>query len=201
MGGIGGCVMPESVLKDARYYDSLPYPEPEVEQKNIEYADLLLQNYAGGISELTSVNLYMYQHIIGCGMFKEYAELMGQICKVEMKHLEFLGKTIKLLGLKPTYVNSVYPHGHLWSADEIDFGHEIQGMLAADIRAEEDMIRSYKYHKVLISDRYIHKLINRIIMDEELHLDLFHRMLKAYNRGSSSLISEDIYFYDLPRAR
>jgi bacterioferritin len=42
------------------YASPLPYPEIKVMEPNKYYATLLLEDYAGMISELTAVNQYSY---------------------------------------------------------------------------------------------------------------------------------------------
>jgi bacterioferritin len=49
------------ISKHTKYALDLPYPEPMVEIPNIEYANLLLKDYAGAVSEFTAISLYVYQ--------------------------------------------------------------------------------------------------------------------------------------------
>ncbi|AWI04299.1 ferritin-like domain-containing protein [Clostridium drakei] len=172
--------MPGNILKYAKYIANGPYPEPEVEGKNIFYANLLLEDYAGMVSELTAINLYIFQHIVSEGKYGDFAELIGGIAMAEMKHLELLGDTIKLLGVKPVYANSTCPFSKLWTAKYVNFTTVIKAMIAEAIRSEKKAINQYKGHIILIKDEFIKKLINRIIVDEELHLKLLEEMYEKY---------------------
>lgn len=89
--------MPGDISKHTKYIANLPYPEPRVESPNVQYANILLRDYSGAVSEFTAVNLYVYQHFVSDEEYEDYAELIGGISMAEMKHLELLGETIKLL--------------------------------------------------------------------------------------------------------
>lgn len=170
--------MPGDISKHTKFKVDEPYPEPKVERKNIYNANILLQDYAGVVSELTAISLYSYQHFVSDDIYKEYAKVIGEISMVEMKHLELLGETIKLLGVKPTYVNSVCPCGQVWTASYVNFTDKIKEMLLEDIKAEQRAIENYRHHLFLINDKYIKKLLERIILDEELHLKVFKELYK-----------------------
>ena len=78
-----------------------PYPEVRVERKNIEYAKLLLDDYASEVGEDRAIHQYVYQKF---DKFKDnplFSKTLSQIAMVEMRHLELLGETIKLLGVNP----------------------------------------------------------------------------------------------------
>jgi bacterioferritin len=174
--------MPGDISKHTKYKVDLPYPEAKVEQKNIYYANLLLQDYAGAVSEFTAVSLYIYQHFVSDDKYKSYAKIIGQISIVEMKHLELIAKTIKLLGVKPVFVNSVCPCGRMWTSDYVNYDTCIRGMILEDIKAETKAIENYEKHLCLINDKYIKELIERIILDEKLHLKIFKELYEKYNR-------------------
>ena len=84
---------------------NLPYPEIRVEGKNIEYAKLLMEIYAGKISEDTAIHLYIFEHLSLEKKYEYYAKILVQIAIVEMKHLNILGELIKLLGIEPEFMS------------------------------------------------------------------------------------------------
>lgn len=172
--------MPGDISKHTKYIVNLPYPEPRVERPNVEYGNIILKDYAGDVSEFTAINLYVYQHVVSEGKYDDYAKLIGQVSIAEMKHLELLGETIKLLGVKPIYIDNACPPGRLWTPCYINFTAFIKEMLIEDIKAEQKAIENYKYHLTLIRDKYIRELIERIIPDEELHLKLFNELYEKY---------------------
>lgn len=173
--------MPGDISKHTKFKVDLSYPEPKVEQKNTYYANILLEDYAGAVSEFTAISLYTYQHFVSDDRYKNYAKVIGEISIVEMKHLELIGETIKLLGVKPVFVNSVYPCGRMWTSEYVNYDASIKGMILEDIKAETKAIKNYERDLSLINDNYIKKLIERIILDEKLHLKIFQELYKKYN--------------------
>ncbi|MBV7274943.1 ferritin-like domain-containing protein [Clostridium thailandense] len=174
--------MPEDLTRHNSFSANSHYPEPKIECKNINYANILLQDYAGTVSELTASCLYVFQHIVSEDRYKDYSKLIKGISIVEMKHLHLLGETIKLLGVKPVYTNSVYPCGQLWSAAYVNYTDRILDMILEDIKSEKQAIRNYEKDMCLINDKYIRKLLERIIEDEKVHLKLFKEMYKEYSK-------------------
>lgn len=172
--------MPGDISKHSKYSVDVPYPKAKVEQKNMHYANILLEDYAGAVSEFTAISLYIYQHFVSEDRYKDYAEAIGGISIVEMKHLELLAETIKLLGVKPVFINSICPCGQMWTANYVNFDTYIKGMLLEDIKSETKAIESYEKHLCLINDKYIRKLLERIILDEKLHLNIFKKLYKKY---------------------
>lgn len=154
------------------------YPEVRVERPNIEYAELLLQDYAGVVSEDTAIHLYMYQSFLQDEKWEEFSEALEDIAIVEMHHLDLLGKTILKLGLNPIFatINSENNNIMYWTSENVDYTDEIKKMLQVDIKAETLAIEQYKLHKEIINDKYIKVLLNRIIQDEEEHLKIFKEL-------------------------
>ena len=154
----------------------IPYPEIKVEAKNAYYADLLSQDYTGWVSELTACLLYSYQHFSSFEDNKEFSKMIEEIAVVEMKHLEILGKTIKLLGKDPVYKTCESERGDcvFWSSDNVSYKTDLKDMLKTDIHSEESAIKSYENHKKLIKDKYIKKMLDRINIEKKRHLEIFN---------------------------
>lgn len=172
--------MPGDISEHTKYIVDLPYPEPMIEKKDVYYANILFDDYSGVISEMTAINLYIYQHIIGEEAYDKYAEIVGGIAMAEMKHLELLGETIKLLGLKPVFKGSCAVYNRPWNAQYVNYSSNIRDMIEEDIKSEKKAIENYKYHIYLIQDKYIRNLLERIILDERLHLKLFKELYEIY---------------------
>lgn len=173
--------MLDDLWRRSKYSVDKPYPEAKVERKNVEHANLLLGDYAGQVSEFTAISLYSFQHFVSDEVYKDYAEVIEGIAVVEMKHLELVGETIKLLGVKPAFTGSFY-NGTPWNGCFVNYTTNILDMLMEDIRSEEQAIRTYEKHICLINDNCIKKLLERIILDERLHLKLFNELLHKYSK-------------------
>ncbi len=148
------------------YKSNLPYPDIKVEKENIEYARLLSYPYAGLVSEDTATHLYMYQSFI---LDDEVSNILEKIAIVEMKHLELLAKTIKLLGLNPEYKVNNIP----WTTNYVNYNNNLKDILKINIEAETLAIKNYNNLIKVIDDKYIKELLKRIIIDEEIHLKIF----------------------------
>lgn len=159
-----------------------PYPEPRVVRPNRYYAMLLLEDYAGAVSEMTAINQYFYHYLTFEG-YNDIAELEECISIVEMGHLELLGETIRLLGVAPEYRTLTNNRTNYWNASYVYYGDNICDRLAADIAAEKAAIQNYRYHQYLIDDPHIKQLLERIIRDEEHHLQLFSEAAAKYCPG------------------
>lgn len=159
------------------YKSNKPYPQVRVEKQNIEYAKLLLENYAGDVSEETAIHLYMYQNMITSDETEEYAKIIEQIGIVEMRHLSLLGKTIKLLGLKPVY-GTLYSENYIkpWNSSNVNYATNIKEILIVNIKNETKAIENYDKRIMQIKDKYIRELLFRIIEDEKIHLEIFKNL-------------------------
>lgn len=158
----------------------IPYPEVKVEEKNPYYADLLSQDYAGDTSELTASLLYSYQNFEIFNKNEKFSKLIEEISIIEMKHLEILGKTIKLLGKNPTYKTCESQRGDciMWSSNNVIYDTDLKDMLKTDIKSEKLAIKNYEHHMNIIEDKYIKDIIKRIILDEKRHLQIFETLLE-----------------------
>lgn len=154
----------------------IPYPKVRVEEKNPYYADLLSEDYAGIKGELTAITQYSYQHMEKFSSNIEFSKIMEEIAKAEMIHLELLGKTIKLLGKNPIYSTCESSRGDciMWNSNFVNYSTDLKDMLKIDISSEEAAIKTYTLHKKLIDDKYIKEMLDRIIMDEKRHLEIFN---------------------------
>lgn len=158
-------------------YIDKPYPSIRVEEKNEDYAKLLLKNFAGKVSEDTAIHLYLFQMLILKDDCKELANALEKIAIVEMHHLEMLGETIKLLGIKPVYGTMIGDYFNPWNGNNVNYTIKKEDMLKINIKAEEKAIKNYQQNIALINDKYIKVLLARIIEDEKLHIKIFKSFL------------------------
>ena len=158
-----------------------PYPKVQVLRKNTYYANLLLEDYSGAISELSSITQYEYQKFNKFDVDLEFASILSSIAMVEMKHLELLGETIKLLGIDPKFVYSNYNLSSYWNGSFVDYTTNIINMLQSDIKIEKEAIAKYSYDISVIDDEYIKATLYRIIEDEKQHIKCFEYLLNKYS--------------------
>ena len=158
-----------------------PYPPVMVEEENLHYAQLLAVNLASPKSELTSVLQYIYQDWFFTPQYKEVARIIKKIAIVEMHHMDILGRLIVLLDGNPTYCAVTDNRFHIWNGNMVTYSNMVCLALTDNICLEEAAIASYKEHAAQINDHYIVDVLNRIIEDEQVHLQIFHKMLNDLN--------------------
>lgn len=156
------------------------YPEIKVVGPNLFYAQLLLEDYAGVVSEMTAITQYLHHHITLEEVSEEVSELEECISIVEMHHLEMLAETIRMLGANPQYKIIKDNQGIYWNGSYVYYGQGICDRLSADIEAERAAIEQYQRHYEQIADPHIRHLLKRIIEDEEYHMRLFSQALQKH---------------------
>ena len=161
------------------YQSNNKYPIPKVERPNLQYAKILLDDFAGVVSEDTAINLYLYQTFSTNNTNPSFAEIMKKISEVEMHHLYLLGETIVLLGGNPIYGSFGNDNVlRLWNSANVNYTTNFKEMLETNIIAEQTAINHYQEQLKIIKDRYIQTLIKRIIEDELIHLSIFKELYK-----------------------
>ena len=152
---------------------NIPYPKLMNIRQNIRYANLLYDNFAGVEGELTAVNQYIYEHI-ELKKYEGFSKILLSIAIEEMHHLELIGDLIKRLGKKPYYINQ---NQCMWSANNIKYHfNNIYDMLMFNIESEKKAIEGYKEVIKETQNKSIKDLLERIILDEQTHLEIFNRL-------------------------
>lgn len=156
----------------------VPYPSLDGIGEDACSLRIISPAYAGRAGELTAILQYVYQHILfermGDG---EAAETLLAVSVAEMRHFEILGTLICKLGAPPVFTNCPpYPVGY-YSASAVDYSSTPQKMLLADIAAERGAIAAYNCMISKLTDERVAAVLQRIVMDEELHLEAFKKLL------------------------
>ena len=71
-----------------------------VEAPNQAYLEMIMDDYAGIVSEFTAINQYLY-HYFETKKYDDLREMFESIAINEMLHMEILAKLINLLGGRP----------------------------------------------------------------------------------------------------
>lgn len=159
-----------------------PYPPVEVKDKNLYYARLLLNNYAGQNGEMTAITQYLYQHFITEERSKSLSKTLECISKVEMHHMELLGELITKLGGNPLFKTQSRGKSTFWSAKYVPEIQNEKSLLLKNIESENTAIKDYKMRILQIKDQNIQSLLERIIKDEEHHINIFKKYLSEYEK-------------------
>lgn len=156
----------------------IPYPPVKTEGKNLFYASLLTNDYAGIVSEMSAVSVYTYQHFVTVN--RKIADTLKCIAIVEMRHMEFLGQLISSLGGNPRIAVQSGCNCSYWNAQYISYETNPKCYLKDNISGEKTAISNYRAHIKQINDKYVRTLLERIILDEEHHIKLFCAMLEEF---------------------
>lgn len=153
----------------------LPYPKIDVNEKNLEFAKMIKKCYCGICSELTLVNQYSYQQVLINSYLKE---IFKKITKVEEEHLNILGELIISLGGDPFFTIEKRSKIFNWSTKFIKKDTSLKNILINNINSEVEIIKEYRKITLIVENENIVTILNRIILDEELHIKIFKKIYK-----------------------
>ena len=156
-----------------------PYPPLRVERQNIRYAQLLQSNFASARSEFTSISQYTYHSLVLGRTVPQAADALHGISVTEMHHLSIFGKLILLLGGDPRYQSPRQGCALAWNGNMVSYSTALCDAIRDDLRLEQNAVHAYQYQASVIEDRYICAMLNRIILDEQLHIRLFQQILES----------------------
>lgn len=157
----------------------LPYPQIQVKERNQAYAELLSNDYAGSVSELSAITQYINnENRMFCERCPMAKTILG-IAMAEMIHLQKLGEMIFLLGGKIDFVARQHNgRSWMWTPQYLTLAQNPRDMLTVDIESERAAINQYKAHMKRIEDGGINAVLARIIQDEEYHIMILQAMLE-----------------------
>lgn len=159
---------------DIKVRADLPYPEIKDANKDMKTVAVLRELLAGRDGELAAVLQYIYQSRIANLSEVEIANIFEEIAIVEMQHTEKLMDAILAFGGNPQYSNS---YGQYFSAGYINYSQKLKEMLEANIKGEQDAIKDYSKAVQSVQNSSLKDLFNRIILDEQIHLKIFEKLL------------------------
>lgn len=160
------------------YKSSIPYPPVKVNGKNPNYALAMLSNMGGKNSEMSAVAQYFYNHLVTEQRSKELGDMYHHISIVEMHHLEIFGELACLLGADPRLWEKRRNGTAYWSPGYLCYFSSIKEILSSSLKAEQEAIQKYEMQRKTIQDENITCLLERIIIDENIHVELFKEQLK-----------------------
>ena len=156
----------------------LSYPNIQVEQKNLNYANILKVDYCGAVSELSAITQYINNETYLSNYDCSVARTVIGIAMAEMMHLEKLGLLITLLGGDLDYHTFQNGLDTEWTPKFLTLSKNPSEMIRLDIQAEKEAIEQYRKHIQMINDKYVKNILQRIIKNEEYHIFLFQSLLE-----------------------
>ncbi len=155
---------------------NLPYPPVKTSCRNLRYAALLSEAYAGQMSEMTDITRYLFQHFVCCD--EKIADTVKCIARVEMHHMEILGELIYQLGGCPKIGAQTGGGFCFWSGQYPNYETNPERFLKNNIAVERRAVAAYTSLIEQICDDDIRCILERIIKDEEHHIKLFCELLE-----------------------
>lgn len=165
-------------LTSQLFADPSPYPDIRVEQENPRYAAAMLSNMGSDNSEMSAVAMYFYNSLLTHNCFEEYAVCFQKISMVEMHHLDTFGQLALLLGTDPRLWHMDGEKMTYWTPSYNRYPERILPLIKNALAGEKEAIEKYKEQCRWIEDRHILAILNRIILDEALHVRIFESMLE-----------------------
>ena len=153
-----------------------PYPPIRVKEKNLKYAAILSESYAGSGGEDTAIHTYLFQSFIN----DDASSTLKEIAQVEMHHLAILASLITKLGARPYFCidkgNKIIP----WTSDYLNYTVRLKEFLLNDIMMEKATIKRYEEAIFEINDADIKEILKRIIEDEKCHINALTYLYNKY---------------------
>lgn len=160
------------------YADPAPYPQACAAAKQPLYARAMLANIGGCASEMSAVALYFYgSTLLHHGQWARVGECLHGVSVVEMRHLGLFAQAALSLGADPRLWSATPGGMRYWSPQCIPYPRDAARLLRAAIEAEEKTVARYRRQARVIQDSAIVALLQRVILDEELHIRLFEKLL------------------------
>lgn len=157
----------------------LPYPSTDTLEKDVRSGNIISFAYATLKGELTAILQYIYHHFY-FGQFEENdADTLMSIAVAEMVHLDMLGKAMLRLGVSPKYVQCPNTTAY-FNTSTVSKSTTPQKMLMDDIQGELNAIADYQKMLFVLKNEQVEAIIQRIILDEQLHLEKLKQMLEKY---------------------
>lgn len=157
----------------------LPYPSVDLLTKDVRSGQIISFAYATLRGELTATLQYTYHHFYFGETSAEDADMLMRIAIAEMKHIDILGESMLKLGVSPKFIQC--PNSQVYyNSSTVSQSTTPTKMLMDDIQGEMNAIADYQKMLFVLKNEQVEAIIQRIILDEQLHLETLKAMLKKY---------------------
>ena len=161
-------------------FADIPFPSTDDLTTDVKSGKIISFAFASAKSELTAILQYIYHSFHMANYNSTDADTLVSIALAEMHHLDILGEAMLKLGVNPIYVQ--YPNSNCYYETScVSQSVTPQKMLMDDIQGEMTAIAEYKKMLFVLKNEMVAAIIQRIIIDEELHLETLKRMLERYS--------------------
>lgn len=146
---------------------------------NKEVAYLLSHIYSSNESVLTNILQYQYQLFFLDS--KEMQEKMGEILKLEFKHLEWLGNLIKGFGCIPIYADIQFGIVEFWNSNAVYYDTDVLTILDVDIEGKKKEISNCKMLMYTVKNEDVTRVLQEIVDEDYKILRWFMKLKCNYS--------------------
>lgn len=154
-----------------------PWPPIRVERQNPCYAKEILSDIGACNSEMSAISLYLYNNAILTDSDPEYARIFQKIAIVEMHHFNVFSHLAFFLGADPRLWAPDNGSLRYWSPSCNNYPTAGKALWENALAGEEAAISRYCCQARQIDDAYVTDLLERVLLDEQIHVRIFRRML------------------------
>ena len=169
-------------MEHSHYKLSLPYPEVISTGDDMCDVKIIFPLYSGSCGELSAITQYVYQDFVLNDKYPDVSQCVMGISMVEMHHLHYIGEAIKTLGGDPKFVNP--QNRKWWDAGLISYEKDLCKLLLIDLKEETQAYHDYMSAAKKVKNPTLAALLERIAMDEKLHMEIFTDMINNCCRKS-----------------
>ncbi|MCI8650870.1 MAG: rubrerythrin family protein [Oscillospiraceae bacterium] len=169
----------EEISCAASYTAPGPYPEVRAGERNQRYGQAMLSNVGGSVSEMGAIARYLYGHVTQEGR-PEIAECFHHIAVVEMHHLAIFSELARQLGEDPRLWSPFRGGRRYWTPEYLRYPRKLEHLLRYALEEERGTIQKYNQQALWIRDGNILANLERIIADEQVHVQILTGLLESY---------------------
>lgn len=140
---------------------------------------MMLYNLGGGTSEMSAVAPLLYDYLMTADL-PEVSEVFRQIAMVEMHHLELFGQLARQLGMDPRLWMPAGGTDDLVEQRVSQLCPKLGPLLRIALREEQSTVQRYERQCRQIQDAGVTDCLQRILLDERLHVDIFRSLCETY---------------------
>lgn len=167
-------------FKNVRCAADKSYPAVCVSERNCRYGSMMLENLAGAHSEMTTISMYLYNMIRTGEAYADLSSLFLRINMVEMHHLKIFGALAMALGEDPRLWSENCGHMAYWTPRCNQYPVDLCPMVHNSLAGERCAIQTYEHQLAEIADEYIKANLARVILDEQIHVEILEKVIEEY---------------------
>ncbi len=164
-------------LDSLQVADASPWPPIQADTPNVRAAEMMLSNVGACHSEMSALSLYFYNSTITRDRYPDVSECFHRISIVEMHHLDVFARLSLLLGADPRLWSGPPRRLSWWSPRCLSYPRERIPLLQNALHAERNAVAKYRQQASCVGDPGIAAVLERIILDEKRHIEIFEALL------------------------